>query len=322
MNAAERPTGITVCIPSVRATTIADAVASVERQSCDDWELVIVMQGDDRELRDRVDELSRRESRIRGVWVREMGVSRARNLGVEAARHDLVAFLDDDCEAAPDWLGRIRAALAEQPDVGVIAGALVAPPGPRWPVSICPSASPADFTLRQTSGDPSMPAGAAFVSANLAVRREVWDLVGPFDELLGAGGPFRGGEDLDLLLRFVRRGVPIRFLPSAIVHHTHGRRFGIRPVLRMVTAYGSGQGAAAAKLTHAETPGATEWSGTEWRRHVWRGDVLGPLRTTRPHRVLRALPRALAFERAYRRCLRDFELDPDGFLQPRADPGA
>ncbi len=320
MSASERPAGFSICIPSVRAATVEQAVESVRRQRRDDWELIVVMQGEDPDLRLCVDAMSDADSRIRGVWIREMGVSRARNLGIESARYDTVTFIDDDCEAAPDWLEQIHAALTDDPDVGVVAGALVAPPGPRWPISTCPSASPGDFTLRQTPSETESPEGAAFVSANLTVRRWVWDRIGAFDELLGAGSTFRGGEDLDLFVRMTRAGVPIRFLPAAVVHHTHGRRFGITAVARVVSAYGSGQGAAAAKLTHAAPPDAADGGGEAWRRYMWREALVTPLRELRPHRIARAVPRVVAFERAYRRCVRDFTVGADGLLVPAATP--
>lgn len=308
--------GFSVCIPCVRASTIAAAVESVKRQTRSDWEIVVSMQGDDPELRARVEALADSDSRVRGIWVREKGVSRARNLAVAAASLDTVVFLDDDCIADPRWLERIHAALVEEPDVGLVAGSLIAPPGPRWPLSMCPSAAPADFTFRPDPTAPTLPPGSHAVTANLAIRRLAWDLIGPFDELLGAGATFKGGEDLDLLLRAVRSGVPIRFCPDAIVHHTHGRRFGARAVLKMLTSYGYGQGAVAAKMT-ISSPDDASWDGAAWRRQLWRDGVTGPLTSLRVHRVPRSVPRLVAFERGYRRCTRDFDVDVRGFLVPR-----
>jgi glycosyltransferase involved in cell wall biosynthesis len=306
----------TVCIPCLRAGTIDDAIDSVVAQTWSDWELLIVMQGEDPVLQSRIDQASARDRRIRGVRIPETGVSLARNAGVRAARSDTVVFLDDDCEARPDWLERIAAALDEAPDIGMVAGSLVAPPGPRWPISVCPEAHPTDRTVRPLPDDPTLPDGVAVVTANLAVRRWVWEAVGPFDERLGAGSEFRGGEDLDLLLRAVRRCVPIRLLPDAVVDHSHGRRYGVRAVFRMVTGYGYGQGAVAAKMTLTSQPDSTTWNGRAWRRRAWRDAVLAPLRTLRVDRVAVSLPRLIAFELAYRRAVRTRWVDESGLLSP------
>lgn len=307
----------TVCIPSVRAGTVEHAIESVRRQTFADWELIVVVQGDDPALRKAIEGTATEDSRIRALFLDDTGVSLARNAGVRAARSEIVAFLDDDCEAEPDWLALIWQAFADEPDVGMVAGSLVAPPGPRWPISVCPEAHPRSGTVRPTPDDPSLPPGVHVVTANLAVRRWVWDSIGLFDEELGAGSSFRGGEDLDLLLRAARHGVPIRLLPEAIVHHTYGRRAGLRAVWRIVTGYGSGQGAVAAKMTLSSTPGAASWNGAAWRRRAWQDGVVTPLRTLRPHRLARTLPRLLAFDRSYRRAARDYAVHDDGLLHAR-----
>jgi len=111
--------------------------------------------------------------------------------------------------------------------------------------------------------------------------------------------------------------VPIRFFPDAIVHHTHGRRYGIRAVLGLSSSYGSGQGAAAAKMTMTPDIDTTVWSGSDWRQRMRHDTLIDPLRTLRLHRLIRGLPRLFAFERSYRRCLRGHVVDDRGLLQPR-----
>jgi glycosyltransferase involved in cell wall biosynthesis len=290
---------------------VAAAIRSVQRQSWREWELVVVMQGEDRRLQALVAELHDADPRIRGVWIPERGVSRARNAGVGAAAFDTIAFLDDDCEAEADWLENVAQAFDDDGSVGVVTGALAAPALPRGRLAICPSSWPRDFTLRPTPEDRALPEGSRFVSANLALRRWVWDAVGPFDDELGAGTSFRGGEDLDLLLRIVGAGVPIRFLPGAVVHHTSGARYGFKAVLAISTAYASGQGAVAAKLSLAGS------DGSEWRQEMWRQCLIDPLRRLRWHHIPPRLPRLAAFERSYRRCVREFAVDAAGLLVAR-----
>jgi glycosyltransferase involved in cell wall biosynthesis len=140
--------GFSICVPSVRATTVEHTIQSIQRQTATVWEVIVVAQGDDEDLRRRLEAASAQDPRVRFVWLPQKGVSRARNAGARAATHDTIVFTDDDCEAAPDWLEQIGAALDADPTVGVVAGSLVAPPRPKWCVTTCPSASPRDFTLR------------------------------------------------------------------------------------------------------------------------------------------------------------------------------
>jgi glycosyltransferase involved in cell wall biosynthesis len=303
---------VSVCLPTVRAGDVSAAIESVRRQTHENWELVIVMQGHDDDLRSLVDRAERAEPRIRGLWIPDRGASKARNAGAAAASHDLLAFIDDDCRASPDWLASLVDALGSDSSVGIVAGSLVAPPHHGRRPSKCPESIPDDFTFRPSSDHRELSAGARFVTANCAVARWAWALIGPFDEELGAGTSFRGGEDLDFLIRAVDAGVPIRFLPDSVVEHTSGRRFGIRPVTRLSTAYGAGQGAVAAKLSLAGK------GGDAWRRAMWGETVGRPLRRLRVDRVAPRIPRILAFERAYRRCTRDYSVDDRGLLVRRA----
>jgi glycosyltransferase involved in cell wall biosynthesis len=301
----------------VRAAAVATAIASVRGQSFQDWELLVVMQGDDAELRRVVDEEARWDDRIRGLWVAERGLNRARNLAIAAARFDTVAFVDDDCEADSDWLRRIVDAIHAEPDVGLVAGSLVAPPAPRRRISVCPSVAPANFTYRPQASDLELPSGSDYAGANLTVRKWAHLLVGPFDEELGPGTALRGGDDLDFVLRAARAGVTIRFLPDAVVRHSFGRRFGLRAAVALRTGYGIGHGAVAAKMTHVSSPDAERWNGRLWRRHIWRESLISPIRQLRPHRIFTSMPRLIAFERAYRTCLRDYVVNDSDLLVHR-----
>jgi glycosyltransferase involved in cell wall biosynthesis len=258
-----------------------------------------------------VRQAERQDARVRGIWLPLKGASRARNAGATAATYDTIAFIDDDCEATPDWLDRLNQSFRDDPEIGMVAGALVAPPTQGWRPAMCPSSMPGDFTLRPGDVSGALPHGSAFVTANCAVRRWAWDRIGPFDEELGAGTPFRGGEDLDFFLRAIGAGVPIRFRPDAVVHHTAGTRYGVRSVLGVSVAYASGQGAVAAKLT------LRSGSGAEWLQEIRAECLTRPLRRLQPHRIALRLPRLLAFERAYRRCLGDYTLDGSGLLTRR-----
>ena len=312
--------GITVAIPTVRPTTVTATIESVLAQTHDNWELIVVMQGDDESLARAVDDATAGDDRARGMWIPTKGLNRARNAAIRAARHDVIAFVDDDCEAAPTWLAEIVSAFADDPDVGVVAGTLVAPPAKRWPISVCPAVRPEDFVHRSEAGDADLPPGADFAGANLVVTRDAWERVGYFDDELGPGSTFRGGCDIDFVLRALRVGVAVRFLPTAVVTHTSGRRYGVRSVLQLSTDYGRGQGAVAGKMSLESTADAGSWNGAAWREGMWRQTFIEPFTRLRPQRFLRSLPRLLGFEREYRRCRREYELDERGNL--RASAGA
>src|SRR5438105_15951698 len=116
-----------VCIGSVRATTVGPAIESIRRQTWTDWELIVVGQGPDPALRHVGEEAARADTRVRYVHLERRGVSLARNVAVRQATGDIIAITDDDCEARPDWLATLADCFAAEPDVDVVGGALVAP---------------------------------------------------------------------------------------------------------------------------------------------------------------------------------------------------
>lgn len=145
----------------------------------------------------------------RVVRIDGRGPADSRNAGAAVAGGDWLAFLDADCRPTASWLSNgarelARADLvqgATAPDPEVVLGAF-------------------DRTL-------SVPAFTGlFESANLFVRREVFERVGGFQHWLRAGTANRRpfGEDVVFGWRAVRAGARATFSPGALVHHAVFRR--------------------------------------------------------------------------------------------------
>ncbi len=73
--------------------------------------------------------------------------------------------------------------------------------------------------------DPVYPYGPGMFGAgcNMAVRRDVVQGLGGFDEALDTGPPLPGGGDIDLFHRVLRAGLPLVYEPRAVVFHRHRR---------------------------------------------------------------------------------------------------
>ena len=108
---------ISVVVPTIRATTLPFTVAAVRAQTWEDWELLIVAQGDDAALAEVCKAAEKEDPRIHYIHLAQRGLSLAKNAGIQAALGDVVAFTDDDCEPDPEWLGRINQSFAEQPQL-------------------------------------------------------------------------------------------------------------------------------------------------------------------------------------------------------------
>src|ERR1700746_1571063 len=89
-----------------RYDLLTKAIASVELQDFpeDGYELIIVDNSDDLEGRERFRDGLEITCAHRYFSETRPGLSRARNVGVSAAGGEIIAFMDDDAKAAPDWL--------------------------------------------------------------------------------------------------------------------------------------------------------------------------------------------------------------------------
>jgi glycosyltransferase involved in cell wall biosynthesis len=209
------------------------------------------------------------------------GASLARNTGWRAARHGLVAFVDDDVEVLPGWADALVQALGHADWVAGADGVPAALEDRERPVAVTTLTAPVRLTTSSR--------GTLGASANLGVRRSALAAVGGFDERLGPGTWTRAAEDLDLLDRMLAAGHEGWFAPEARAVHDQWR--GRRALLRLDHGYGIGLGARLVLLLRRGQRGRAR---TVARDAGWSGTVVtgfGDLRRRYEFGVLLALVR-------------------------------
>lgn len=303
---------VSICIPTVRAHSVGMTIESILRQSVGEWELIVVPQGNDKDMHTLLERYQAADSRIRVVAVEWKNANHARNVGVGAARGDVVAFTDDDCEAASDWVDVIRDVFKTRPNVGYLGGEVVAPPRDRrWTISTCPSAHVIEAEYSPSRSGFRAPDGFYMIGANIAVRREVLDLIGPFDTTLGPGTAFPSCEEQDYGLRAESLDVTLMTTKRLVVYHTGGRRYGLRSFLAHQRNYARGRGAWLAKLQMANHRLASEWGSSPTLNQEIRFLVRAP------HRWLLHMYGRRHSSAALREFRASYELGPDFVCKPR-----
>ncbi len=159
------------------------------------------------------------------------GQSAARNLALGMARGDLIAFIDNDCVAAPAWLGLLVAEL-DDPRVGLAGGRVLAAPAEGLVAAFEAVRSPLDMGALSGPVGPNEPI-AYLPSCNLVVRRDLLQRVGGFDPAMTLG------EDVDLVWRLLASGSEGRYLAESTILHDH--RVALAALLRRRADYASSE---------------------------------------------------------------------------------
>ena len=224
-----------VIIPFYNAqSTLERCLQALDRQIFKDFEVCLVdNHSDDHSAVIARDFAGRAHPfEIRVLHEPRRGAPAARNTGAAAARGEWLAFTDADCVPAPHWLHELdRITASQDSGTGAVAGTIVSAV-PENPVQLCSAL----FTLPPVMKDETFREltlhSGGFPTANLAVRRAVFEEVGGFDY----DHPVRVGEDTLLCARLYRAGYAIRAHAGAAVEHVH--REDLRSFVKQARAYG------------------------------------------------------------------------------------
>jgi glycosyltransferase involved in cell wall biosynthesis len=215
-----------------RTEEVARLLCTLDTQSAEEVELIVIDQNADDRLTPILDRFGARFP-IRHLRS-EPGLSRARNAGLRSVSGDVVAFPDDDGWYPAGLLRSVRMLLDGNPDWDGVTGRVV------------------DEKGNQCSGNFSTVSGnvdrynvwARAISSAIFLRRAVVERVGQFDETLGLGSgtAFGSGEETDYVIRALQAGFRIEFLADLVVRHPNPERHIDRTTLRKTYSYGCGMG--------------------------------------------------------------------------------
>jgi GT2 family glycosyltransferase len=188
------------------------------------YEVIVVNDGST----DRTLEIARQFPEVRIISQENQGLSAARNVGIEAATAEIVAFTDSDCVVDADWLTYLAHSFA--------SGGFVAVGGPNLPppeesrTAVCVASSPGGPThvLLNDQVAEHIP------GCNMAFRRDVLRQIGGFDPVFHAAG-----DDVDVCWRLQNEGHVIGFCAAAMVWHF--RRNTVAAYIKQQMGYGAAE---------------------------------------------------------------------------------
>ncbi len=212
----ERPT-FTVVIPTCdRPVQLAECLTSLALQTLprSAFEVIVVDDGSARPVagvvagfEDRLD--------VRVIRQERAGPAAARNRGIAAARARVLAFTDDDCCAAPDWLERLGTRFEQRGELlvgGRVTNAL--------DDNVFAVTSQLIHDMAYAHHNADVGDARFFATNNLAVSVDALVRLGGFDP------DFRlASEDRDLCARWHESGRALAYAPDAEVSHAHRLTF-------------------------------------------------------------------------------------------------
>lgn len=250
------PPRVSVVVAAYNAArTLRTCLRALEQLNHPDYEVLLVDDGST----DGTADLVREFPTVRYVRHPEnLGLSEARNTGIQLATGEVVAFTDADCRPDEDWLDHLVHDLVTQgtagigghnllpPDDSALAAAVMAAPG-----------GPLQVMLDDREAE-HLP------GCNMAFWRSTLLEVGGFDPVFR-----RAGDDVDLCWRLQNHGGKLGFSPGGFVWHY--RRSTVRAYLRQQHGYGDAE----AVLERKHPGHFNRFGGSRWRGRIYGGPQAG-----------------------------------------------
>jgi glycosyltransferase involved in cell wall biosynthesis len=233
--------------------TMLPCLESLRKLDYPNFEVIIVDDGS----RDRTAEISMGFPEFRLIRQANKGLSVARNVGLHAARGDLIAYTDSDCVVDPHWLTLMVRTLTEKNFDGC-GGPNYAPHEDGW-IEACCAASPGAPCHVLTADD----VAEHLAGCNMIFTKAALVKVGGFDPQFTSAG-----DDVDVCWRILDSGMRLGFCPAAFVWHF--RRNTIKAYYGQQRGYGRAEA-----MLYARYPERFNVLG----QIKWRGMIPGLLRT-------------------------------------------
>lgn len=219
-----------------RATKLKQCLIEIEKiQTSRSFELVVIDNNSTDETFTVISDHAK-NSRIPTRWCLETkkGTGAARNRGAAVATADILVYLDDDCYPAEDFIDRYQSIFSQSPELGFVGGRVELYDPTDQPITILTYKNERFFSAHQR-----LLAGE-IISANMGIRRHVFNNVNGWDDLFGAGTDFPC-EDLDIAARILCSGWQGKYDPRPVVYHHHERKT-VQDVEKLMASYDAGRG--------------------------------------------------------------------------------
>ncbi len=201
-----QPLASVIIVTFNRVTLLKGCLATLRRQTYPKFEIIVVNGASVDGTKDYL--MTQTSIKIINLSV-DPGLSAARNEGIQAAKGEILVFVDDDCVMEERWLAKLLAPYKD-PGVAGVGGKVIGLPDHKVFFDHC--------GVNRFGVVRAIHAGEGFypylVGCNMSFRRSTLDAVGFFDEAF-----FLCYDETDLCIRIQHAGHRLVFNAEAPIHH-------------------------------------------------------------------------------------------------------
>lgn len=208
---------------AAKLSTALDSLTAMKPPKRSNWEVLVIDNGSSDHTADVVRNFQSRLP-IRYLYHPVVGLSSARNAAVKSAAGHYIVWTDDDQIVDAAWLCKYEDAFARYPDAAIFGGPVNAhfiDSRPQWLSDgwerVANAYGVRNFDPREIPLEPDrkyLPFGGNYAIKCAAQSEHLYD-----PNLGRRGNRMIGGEELDVMLRILKRGEIGYWIPSAVVHH-------------------------------------------------------------------------------------------------------
>jgi glycosyltransferase involved in cell wall biosynthesis len=211
------------------SSTIRDTMEGLQKLDYPNYEVIVVNDGSKDQLAEIV-----KEYPVKLITTSNRGLSNARNTGMNVAKGEIIAYIDDDAYPDPQWLHYLAYAYSTSDHAGIGGPNIV--PQEDGPIAKCVANAPGGPVHVLVTDE----IAEHIPGCNMSFRKDALMKIGGFDPVYCAAG-----DDVDVCWRIQQSGRTIGFHPSALVWHH--RRNSVKTYWKQQKGYGKAEALLEAK---------------------------------------------------------------------------
>jgi glycosyltransferase involved in cell wall biosynthesis len=197
-----------------RGDSVVSTVRSVLANQHPDFEMILVDQNTTPETEIAIIQFLQ-DPRFHYLRSTTRGKGSGLNVGLTQCQGEFVLFTDDDCEVPPNWVEEMRNAFSVNSHIGMVFCGVKA--GPHDPTAgFVPAYTPKTRLVRSIPDK----CRARGIGAGMAMRKNLLNALGGFDECMGPGARFPAADEGDIALRVLLHHEWVHETDTvSVIHH-------------------------------------------------------------------------------------------------------